>query len=429
MVANSHGPMILPHMIEYVFRPSRRQGRKRVKSRLYRGRYSLARGQKPATVALHTPDKAVAQKRLRDLVVQKQMEAEGMSASQAQIEAATTPLVVLLADYKADLVGRDLEPGHISDTIGRLQRMAQATHWAKLSDIRPDNFVRWRAGLSLAAKTKKEYQTSINAFLNWCVRTDRLKTNPLAKVDRVEIRGKQKRPSRAFRPEELVKLFAAAPQRALFYRTLLYTGQRISEVAALVWLDLQLEDVGSGCYAKFRAGTTKDKKKRLVPLHAELVKELRALRPHGASPTDLVFSVVPCWETTRADLIRAGIELTDGLGRVVHRHAFRKTFQTMGVQSGINQRAAQELLGHSDPKLTAEVYTDVAALHLHKEIAKLPWITGAHIDAQFVRAVVPIRKISEIVEELVSAAKSLFPKQEESELPLFALAARHGFEP
>ena len=48
-------------------------------------------------------------------------------------------------------------------------------------------------------------------------------------------------------------------------------------------------------------------------------------------------------------------------------HAFRKTWQTLGVRYGINQRAAQEVLGHSDLSLTARARTDVAALALHSE--------------------------------------------------------------
>ncbi len=75
-----------------------------------------------------------------------------------------------------------------------------------------------------------------------------------------------------------------------------------------------------------------------------------------------------------------------GLGRVVHFHSFRKTWQTLGVPYGINQRAAQEVLGHSDANLTAKVYTDVPALALHDEVAKLPWLSVgdqvAQIDAQ-----------------------------------------------
>ena len=37
---------------------------------------------------------------------------------------------------------------------------------------------------------------------------------------------------------------------------------------------------------------------------------------------------------------------------MVHFHALRKTFQTLGVVAGINQRSAQALLGHSDPALS-----------------------------------------------------------------------------
>ena len=48
----------------------------------------------------------------------------------------------------------------------------------------------------------------------------------------------------------------------------------------------------------------------------------------------------------------------------------------------MNQRSAQEILGHSDANLTAEAYTDVASLQLHDEIAKLPWISCGAVVAQ-----------------------------------------------
>ena len=71
------------------------------------------------------------------------------------------------------------------------------------------------------------------------------------------------------------------------------------------------------------------------------------------------------------------------LGRVLHFHSFRKTIQSLGVRYGINQRAAQEILGHSDANLTAKAYMDVASLQLYREIAKLPWISPAGIGAQY----------------------------------------------
>ena len=162
---------------------------------------------------------------------------------------------------------------------------------------------------------------------------------------------------------------------------LLYTGQRKDEVRSLVWGDLHLDEVQP--YVLVRESTTKDKDKRAVPLHRDLATLLREMRPFHATPTTSVFfGRFPTYESLRADLVRAGIAHTDKLGRVVHFQAFRKTWQTLGVRYGINQRAAQEVLGHSDPSLTARAYTDVAALALHSEIAKLPWISGSEKSTQ-----------------------------------------------
>ena len=204
----------------------------------------------------------------------------------------------------------------------------------------------------------------------------RLMLNPLAKVPHVETRGKQVRPCRAFTEDELQRLFAIAGRRRLAYQMLLYTGQRKSEVRALLWSDLHLDEAKP--YALFRESTTKDKDKRAVPLRPEIVEQLEALRPKPDEAHSLRKPVFwfrwPTYDLLRGDLKRAGIERVDALGRSVHFHSFRKTWQTLGVRYGINQRVAQEVLGHSDANLTAKVYTDVPALALHTEIAKLPWI-------------------------------------------------------
>jgi integrase len=411
-------------MIEYVFRPTRRIGKRRIVSRLYRGRYSLSRGGKPVTVALSTADKSVAQKRLRDIVVMKQKESEGLISPAAQRQAAVQPLTLLVTEYRDDLRGRDLAPAHIKETIARTLRVASTSAWKVLGDIRPASFMQFRSHLKCGAKTKKEYQTSVNAFLNWCVKTEKLTSNPLAKVDRVDIRGKAVRPTRAFTVDELRQLFEISVH-SLFYRTLLYTGQRRTETASLVWGDLDFKTLT----ALFRDGNMKDKEKRAVPLHRDLALALKIAKPFAAMPTDAVFPTAPSYEVLIADLERAGIERKDPLNRVVHFHSFRKTFQTMGVRAGINQRSAQALLGHSDPALTANVYTDVAALHLHDEVAKLPWISGVHIDAQNVCVSVPNRKMPEILRRLIEEAKALMQAEFPDETLSSKVAARHGFEP
>jgi len=424
-------------MIEYVFRPSRRVSGKRVLSRIYCGRYSLRRGEKPVTVSLDTPDERVARKRLRDIVVQAQREQEGLIAPAAVRVAAAAPLTELLADYRRDLVARELAPKHVHDTTTRLQRVLTEIGWKKLFDVRGDSFVQWRASLACSAKTKKEYQVSMNAFLNWLVKTDQLPKNPLSKIDRVDIRGKQERKSRAYTQEELRRLFSVAGERALAYQMLLYTGQRVAEISALVWADLHLDKTQP--YMLVREGTTKDKDKRAVPLHPDLASRLMATRAAriNAGSNDKIFSRFPKYDTLREDLVRAKIPHTDELGRVVHRHAFRKTWQTFGVQFGINQRSAQEVLGHSDANLTAKVYTDVPALGLHAEIAKLPWITkNAQPNAQNASEKPNLNRFREILAELMELSKtacaSAFASETKNATPegvAFKLGAGAGFEP
>jgi integrase/recombinase XerD len=366
-------------MIEYIFRPSRIVDGKRVLSRVFCGRYALDKGSKPVQVGLNTPDREVARKRLRAIIVEKQREAEGIVAPKAVRVAAGTQLGQLVDDYETDLRGRELKEKHVRDTTKRVRRMIADNGWKVLSDVRPDVFVKWRASLEVSPKTKKEHHLSANAFLNWLVQMDRLMVNPLAKVPHVETRGKQVRPCRAFTEDELRRLFAVAGRSRLAYQMLLYTGQRKSEVRSLMWADLHLDEAQP--YALFRESTTKDKDKRAVPLRPEIVVQLKAMRPADDQAHTLSKPIFwfrwPTYDLLRGDFKRAGIERVDALGRSVHFHSFRKTWQTLGVRYGINQRVAQEVLGHSDANLTAKVYTDVPALALHTEIAKLPWIEAA----------------------------------------------------
>ena len=135
-------------MAENVFRPVRRVNGKKVRSRLFCGRYTLTRGAKPVTVYLHTPDEKVARKMLRDIIVEKQRETVGLIAPKSQREALQTPLSELIADYAEYLRGRGVTPEYLRDTIKRLQRITVEAKWQFLGDVRPDSFLRWRAKLN-----------------------------------------------------------------------------------------------------------------------------------------------------------------------------------------------------------------------------------------------------------------------------------------
>ena len=113
---------------------------------------------------------------------------------------------------------------------------------------------------------------------------------------------------------------------------------------------------------------------------------------------------------------------------------------TLGVRYGINQRAAQEVLGHSDANLTAKVYTDVPALALHDEIAKLPWIpeAGDHsqIHSQETGVPSPIASLADILRQLQVLSEatgtegiSHFSAPGGVSGQILKMAARAGIEP
>jgi integrase len=360
-------------MTEYVFRP-KRTGHER--ARLYSGRYTLNRGEKPRTVALGTPDKLVAVKRLRDVIVQAQRLAEGLISPPSEREAAALPLATLATEYIADLTARGRSVKHIVATEFRLRAVLTGTGWLRLSDIRADEFVKWRGTLKRAAKTVREYHAAANMFLNWLLRLDRISRNPLAKVPQVETRGKQVRATRALTPAELAGLFEAVPaDRRRAYQFLTFTGCRLGEAKTLVWGDVRLDDAPP--HILLREGATKDRTARAIPLHPRLVEVIRAMRPEGVFADVKVFKTFPGPMTLERDLVRAGIVKHDQLGRTMAFHSFRKTFQTMGVRAGVNQRAAQALLGHSDANHTAKIYTDMPETAFAEEVAKIPWVEDA----------------------------------------------------
>ena len=405
----------------------------------YRGYYTLEMGGVRVWKALGTPDKAIAEKRIMEFALQAQREQEGFAAPRSMRETAGKALLALIGEYQGELASRGVAKKHLHDTITRIHRIAAETGWRSVSDITADSFVTWRATLVCSAKTKKEYQISLKAFLNWLANIGRIVGNPIAKVETVPTRGKQVRQYRAFTEGELARLFAVAGKRLLAYQTLLYTGQRKSEVRALVWSDLHLDNQKP--YVLFRVDTMKDDEKRAVPLRRELAAQLLAVRPQDFDPTQRVFWW--CWPTydiLMSDLKRAGIERKDGLGRAVHFHSFRKTMQSLGVRFGINQRAAQEILGHSDANLTAQAYTDVASLQLHDEIAKLPWIptdgSVAQHGAHFSGVSSPAVSLTDILRQLQLLAQAtgtdglghqMAPHGTSGQI--IEMAARAGIEP
>ena len=123
-----------------------------------------------------------------------------------------------------------------------------------------------------------------------------------------------------------------------------------------------------------RARTTKSKRADSMPLHVQIADELRAWRLGNVGSDGLVVSTVPHMKTLRADLALAGIAYKDDAGRYVDFHSLRVSLSTMLAAHKVSPRAAQALMRHTDPRLTALVYTDERLLPLAAELQNVPAI-------------------------------------------------------
>lgn len=158
-----------------------------------------------------------------------------------------------------------------------------------------------------------------------------------------------KKKVRAYRPDELTRMFAVAtPEEWQLFQFFLGTGARDQEVMFARWPDIDFEDGIFVVRENLEYGfNPKDCEEREIPLHDGLVAMLRERKK--TSTTDLIFPTAqgkPNYHFLRiikSLAKRAGIRAKDaGL------HVFRKTYATLQHRAGVDARTIQTRLGHSD---------------------------------------------------------------------------------
>ena len=156
----------------------------------------------------------------------------------------------------------------------------------------------------------------------------------------------------------------------LYVLTMLYTGMRPGELAALEWSDLDLD---RGYVYVTRARKARSTKigapksaagVRPIPLNAAILPLLRAERKRrkDEDPQHVVFTMMSC---DRPLTVTAERRMWESFWRAAgyetppaRKYALRHTFFTDGQRAGVPINVMRELGGHADIKTTAQIYTD-----------------------------------------------------------------------
>lgn len=359
--------------MEHVFQRKHADAKgKMVKSKYWTGRYKLAGDVRPREVALRCRDKQVAEQKLRQIVQQEERARAGLVLPVAQTKCLTRPFGELIDEFidNKDQVGRSESYTRIM--AGRLHILAKACGWRTLADIDALSFLEWRRQQRASAKTLNEYLGGIRRLLAWVRKQYGVPIGTLDNVEYVDERGAGTFDRRALTLQEVQRLLEVAPpDRRLIYVLALSTGLRRAEMESLTWGDVELDAPQS--YLCVRAKFTKNRKDAFIPLIPQTAEELRAVRPAGVSSHVAVLpnGVPRNRRALRRDMEKAGIPVMDGNGRKFDLHAMRTTCCTFLLSAGVPVRIVQEIMRHSDIRLTTRNYADMSRSPLRESMNAL----------------------------------------------------------
>lgn len=199
---------------------------------------------------------------------------------------------------------------------------------------------------------------------------------------------------RSITEEERAAILAVAERHraGLWILTLLYTGMRPGETAALTWSDVDFDHNEIHVHAAKESGTRTikgpktDSGVRDIPIHAALLPRLLAARgkpfspvfPTKAGTIQSESSMRRMWNSFRTELdLQLGAKTKDG--KIVESvvaddltpYCLRHTFCTDLQRAGVPINNAKELMGHADIQTTANIYTHRDNTTLHNSIALL----------------------------------------------------------
>ncbi len=326
-------------------------------------------------------------------------------AEDATADHKRTRIEVHTQAYLASMQSRGVTPGHLRNVRRQLVGILEGCHIRTLADIKREPVERWLASAENAARsarTRNTYLIALKTFTAWCVETDRLQSNPIARVHRADEHADRRRQPRALTPDELERLLDAARRRplaeamlfnrgwrksqpgarlrpetvaklealgrkrALTYKTLILTGLRLGELASLRVCDFDGDRlILDAKHEKNRHGSS-------IPLRPDLRDDLAAWIV-GRERMGKLFAITQAaLKVFDRDPRFAQIPKRDERGRTVCIHSLRHTFATLLSMGGVAPRVAQAAMRHSDVRITMQVYTDPQLLDVQGALGVLP---------------------------------------------------------
>ncbi len=353
-------------------------------------------------------DRATTEALARKLESDAMLRAHGVIDPQAEKLArnGSMPLEAHIEAFETALRAKGDTEEHVRRTLSFIRGLADACGFEHLADVdatKVSAHVRHLKRTGMGARSINARLTAFKSLTAWLVRTERLRTDPMKQVAKLNARTDRRRQRRALSDEELARLIYAAehgpvvlrlagPDRAMLYRLAVETGLRANELRSLTRGSLDLRNPEAATVT-VEAAYSKHRREDVLPLRPDLARAMAAYiadRPDNGQLFTVPRESAPMLRTdlrrARAWWIRETrnrderrkrrrsdfLAARDASDRVVDFHALRHTFITRLARSGVAPAVAKSLARHSTITLTMDHYTHTLIEDERSALARLP---------------------------------------------------------
>jgi len=367
-------------------------------------------------------DRAATEALARKLEADAMLRAKGIIDTKAEKLAQweAMPIEQHLDAFEQAMQGKGSTAKHIRTTLAYIRRLSEACGFERPADIDAARVSAHVAHLKREGAGTRAINARLIAFKSftrWMFRNERLRTDPMMQVAKLNAKTDRRRCRRALSDEELAWLIAAArkaptfqsmtgPERAMLYWLAVETGLRASELRSLTPESFGLADLDRATVT-VAAAYSKHRRDDVVPLRRDLAEALATFLEDRPART-AVFAM----PTRTAQMLKADMEAArqkwihnapsdkerkarehsgfltykDPSDRIADFHALRHTFITRLARSGVAPAVAKSLARHSTITLTMDHYTHTLIEDERSALARLPELGGKVLRAEGLRA-------------------------------------------
>jgi integrase len=255
------------------------------------------------------------------------------------------------------------------------------------------DWMRSLTGKRSPSTVRKNWITASKTVFGWALEHKRVPRNPFELVKITVPKRQRLRETQAFLPDEWRAVLRASlavtdvdtpdnAARRWVPWLCAYTGARPGEMTQLRGADVIERDGIHGLRITPDAGTVKNKKTRVVPIHEHLIEQgfLAFVKKHGAGPmfyrvakqdggNDPLNAKKPRYAQARQRLADWVRDLGISDPELLPNHGWRHTFKQIADRAGISERMSDYITGHAHKSAGAGYG---APIHMAEALKRFP---------------------------------------------------------